>query len=54
MKVVKRTAEFTIYQKRSERYAVQSADKKWVNGDDKARIEQNTGCLLYTSPSPRD
>lgn len=52
MKVVKRTAEFTIYQKRSERYAVQSADKKWVNGDDKARILLDAGLIKVTLPKP--
>ena len=38
MKVVARTDEYTIYQKRSERYAVQDSGKGWVNGDAKAAI----------------
>jgi len=38
MKVVKRTAEYTVYQKRSERYAVQGPNKAWINGHDKAKI----------------
>ena len=52
MKVVKRTAEFTIYQKRSERYAVQSAAKKWINGDDKLRILIEAGLVKEAAPKP--
>jgi len=52
MKVVKRTAEFTIYQKRSERYAVQSAAKKWINGDDKLRILIDAGLVKEAAPKP--
>lgn len=37
MKVVKKTDEYTIYQRGDERYAVQDAKKKPVNGDDKVR-----------------
>lgn len=38
MKVVARTDEYTVYQKRSERYAVQDANRKWINGDAKVAI----------------
>ncbi|MEZ5557822.1 MAG: hypothetical protein R3E86_04665 [Pseudomonadales bacterium] len=38
MKVVKRTGEYTIYQKRSERYAVRDAARAWINGDAKVAI----------------
>ena len=38
MKVIAKTGEYTIYQKRSDRYAVQSAAKKWINGDEKVAI----------------
>jgi len=38
MKVVARTDEYTIYQKRSERYAVQDSGKGWINGDAKVAI----------------
>ena len=38
MKVIKKTEQFTIYQKRSGRYAVESADKSMINGDEKAQI----------------
>lgn len=38
MKVVKKTAEYTVYQKRNERYAVKGTDKKFINGEEKAKI----------------
>lgn len=38
MKVVKQTADYTIYEKKSGRYGVMGADKKWVNGDDKVKV----------------
>ena len=38
MKVIAKTDEYTIYQKRNERYAVKSAAKAWVNGDEKVAI----------------
>jgi hypothetical protein len=38
VKVVVKTDEYTIYQRRDERYAVKDATKAWVNGDAKAAI----------------
>lgn len=38
MKVIAKTDEYTIYQKRNERYAVQDAKRAWVNGDAKVAI----------------
>ena len=38
MKVVKSTAEYTIYQKRNQRYGVKGSNSKWLNGDDKVKI----------------
>ena len=38
MKVVAKTDEYTIYQKRNERYGVKDADRNWVNGDAKVAI----------------
>ena len=52
MKVVKRTADYTVYQKRSERYAVQGKDKAWVNGDDKAKILLEEGLIKVVLPKP--
>jgi hypothetical protein len=38
MKLVKKTAEYTIYKRGDERYAVEDAGKNPVNGDEKVRI----------------
>jgi len=38
VKVVLKTDEYTIFQRRDERYAVKDADKAWVNGDAKITI----------------
>ena len=38
MKVVVRKDEYTIYQRRDGRYAVEGADKKPINGDEKVTI----------------
>jgi hypothetical protein len=38
MKLVKKTAEYTIFKRGDDRYAVQDANKKAVNGEEKVRI----------------
>ncbi|MCB1705730.1 MAG: hypothetical protein KDI17_12760 [Halioglobus sp.] len=38
MKLVKKTAEYSIYQRGDERYAVKGANKKAINGDDKVAV----------------
>jgi len=38
MKVLKKTDDYTVYQKRSGRYAVKGADKNWVNAEEKVKI----------------
>ena len=38
MKVIAKTDEYTIYQKRNERYGVKDANRNWVNGDAKVAI----------------
>ena len=38
MKVVAKTEDYTIYQKRNQRYSVRKVDRNWVNGDDKVAI----------------
>lgn len=43
MKKVTAAGAHQIFQKRSGRYAVQGKDKKWVNGEEKARILLEAG-----------
>ncbi len=38
MEIVKKTDEYEIVKKRSGRYGVRGADRKWVNGDEKVKI----------------
>lgn len=38
MKVVAKTEDYTIYQKRNQRYSIRKDDRNWVNGDDKVAI----------------
>jgi len=51
MKKIKTTAEHTIYEKRSGRYAVKDKRKRWVRGDDKAAVLNAEG--LVTKPEPK-
>ena len=51
MKVVKRTDAYTIYQRGDDRYAVQDAEKKPVNGEDKVRILVEEGLLTVAAPA---
>lgn len=53
MKTVKKTAEYTIYQKRNGRFAVKGADKKWVNKDDKVAILLDAGLIKVTLPAEK-
>jgi hypothetical protein len=38
MEIVKKTADYEIVKKRSGRFGVRGADRKWVNGDEKVKI----------------
>ncbi len=51
MKVIAKTDEYTIYQKRNERYAVKSAARAWVNGDEKVAILLEH--KLIEAPAPK-
>ena len=50
MKVLKKTADYTVYQKRSGRFAVQGADKKSINGEDKVAILIAEGYVKQAEP----
>jgi hypothetical protein len=51
MKLVKKTAEYSIYQRSDDRYAVQDAYKKPVNGDEKVRILVAEELVKVTLPA---
>lgn len=50
MKLVKKTAEYSIFQRGDKRYAVQDANKQPVNAEEKVRILLAEG--LVTAPPP--
>ena len=54
MKVVAKTDEYTIYQRRDERYAVKNAERQWVNGDAKVAIlvEHKLIDVAMAKPAP--
>lgn len=51
MKLIKKTDEYSIYQRGDERYAVKDAGKKPVNGDDKVRILLAEGLITVAEPA---
>jgi hypothetical protein len=53
MKKVKQTNDHKIYQKRSGRYAVQDMQKRWVHGDEKAKILLEAGLIHAAEPKPK-
>lgn len=53
MKILKKTPEYTVYEKRSKRYAVKGSDKKWINGDDKVKILLAEKLIEVKLPAPK-
>ena len=51
MKVIAKTDEYTIFQKRSERYAVRGQDRAWINGDAKVSILLEHKLIEAPAPS---
>ncbi|MBT3980618.1 MAG: hypothetical protein HOE90_04645 [Bacteriovoracaceae bacterium] len=45
MEIVKQTNEYTILKKRSGRYGVRSANKKWISGEEKVKILLGAGLI---------
>jgi len=50
MKVVKKTDEYTIMQRRDNRHAVVDSKGKAINGDDKAKILSAEGLIKIPEP----
>ena len=51
MKLVKKTEDYTIYQRGDNRYAVQDASKTTLNGEDKVRILVEEGLIKAAMPA---
>lgn len=54
MKLVKKTDSHKIYQRRDERYAVETLKGKPVNGEEKAQILLAEGLIKLTEPKPEE
>jgi hypothetical protein len=54
MNIVKKTNEYIIYQKRSNRYAVKDANKRWLNGDDKIKILLAENLIKAPAPKAKE
>lgn len=52
MKVVKKTSEYTIFQRRDSRYAVIGAGKQPINGDEKVKILLAEELVKVAAPAP--
>ncbi len=45
MKVVLKSDEYTIFQRRDQRYAVRDSNRSWVNGDAKTAILRDNNLI---------
>ena len=54
MKLIKKTAEFKIFMRGDDRYAVQDGNGKPVNGEEKVRILVEEDLIKVTVPSPKE
>lgn len=54
MKVVKQTDNYTVYEKRSGRYAVKDAARKWVLAEDKTKILVDEGLVKLPEPKAEE
>lgn len=52
MKLVKKTDDYSIFQRGDERYAVKDAAKKPVNGEEKVRILLEEGLITVAESAP--
>lgn len=54
MKLVKKTAEYSIFERKDKRHAVRSTTFKWINGEEKVTILQKEGLLKKPEPKPAE
>ena len=52
MTLIKKTAEYKIFMRGDDRYAIQDASGKPVNGEEKVRILVEEDLIKATLPSP--
>ena len=54
MKLIKKTDEYKIFMRGDDRYAIQDASGKPVNGEEKVRILVAEDLIKVTLPSPKE
>ena len=54
MKLIKKVAEYKIFMRGDDRYAVQDANGRPVNGEEKVRILMEENLIKVTSPSLKE
>ncbi len=54
MKLIKRTAEYKVFMRGDERFAVQDSNGKPVNGEEKVRILVEEELIKLTVPAPKE
>jgi len=54
MEVLKETKEYTVYKKRSGRFAVKAADGKMLNGAEKVKVLQKEGVIKVLKSKPKE
>ena len=54
MKLIKKTADYKIFMRGDDRYAVQDASGKPVNGEEKVRILVEEELIKVTVPNPKE
>ena len=52
MKKIHQAGDYSIFQKRSGRYAVQDKGKNWVVAEEKTKILLEAGLIKITPPKP--
>jgi hypothetical protein len=53
MELVKKTKDYSIFKKRSQRYAVKDASHDWVCGDEKVKILLKEKLIKAVMPKPK-
>ena len=54
MKLIKKMADYKIFMRGDDRYAVQDANGKPVNGEEKVRVLVEEDLIKVTLPSPKE
>ena len=54
MKLVKKTAEYSVYLRRDGRHAVRGSNGKWINGDEKVEILYKEELLKKPEPKAEE